>query len=95
MSNHAWNTGEPPKDREIVLFGNVVHHDDAFTSVEPVFGRVAWSEKARHYCYTSNGMSVILNHGDRLVVHYWIDIPEDIRSSLELALVPRCGGWDD
>ena len=74
----TWQAGEPPRDREIVLMGNLVCEGEIETWCEPVLCRAVWMEGtgcAPGWHFSSNGLSIRQSPEDRLRIFYWSEVP--------------------
>ena len=75
---NAWNEGEPPHDRPVVILGKLIETSGCQTWCEPVCCEAIWLEEpgmCPGWHFTVNRLSIRQSLEDELVIHYWIDLP--------------------
>ena len=65
-----------PRDREIILTGNLVYRGEVECWAEPVCCRAHWNEETQDWHFaTGGGMHIRQTTEDELVIHYWSELP--------------------
>jgi hypothetical protein len=73
----AWQPGEPPHDREVIITGNLVYRGSVESWAEPVCCRAVWLADAviPGWHFADNRLAISQSYGDELVIHFWSELP--------------------
>lgn len=72
----TWHQGEPPKDRPVVVVGNLKYMGrDGETLVQPFSRCVQWEEGEWMGVYS--GMSLRDTTEDEVIFHWWSELPKE------------------
>lgn len=63
---------DAPKDREVVLRGNLIYREEAMTTCEPFELRARWNEETKDW-HTLDKMAIRTALEDVLIIHQWAD----------------------
>lgn len=79
QSNIIWNSGEPPKDRRIVVIGKIMENDGFSTGAQMFCCFAQWYGGA--WCHAEpdeygTRMSIRHHAEDETIIHFWADLPE-------------------
>ena len=83
QTENPWHKGEPPHDGQAyIAFGRILWEDDISAGVDPFTGVIRWTENPGQLAGwhdRASGLSVQRSLEDRVVVDYWLTLPEDLQ----------------
>lgn len=71
-----WHRHEPPRNRVIVLVGNLVSQGEAQKWAEPICTSACWNSAKSDWCFASNNLPIRQSPADELVIHTWTEMPQ-------------------
>jgi hypothetical protein len=96
----TWQRGEPPRDRVVMICGQITWREllpdgGERAGSDPVRGAVFFDETSTvpDWMWADSGMAVRRNVHGRLLISWWIDLPDELRMSSAEAREVAEGDW--
>lgn len=89
----TWQTGEPPHDREVIIFGNISYHDEEGGYSDPIVTPARWSNRCNDWLNQDN-MTIRVHVEETLVIHHWIEMPP-VSNTPEVTVPPMAETLSD